>query len=633
MVSVKTVLDLLVCAISLLGVAPLYIYLDPAPKAVFPIALTAAVFMGVKRLRPLRGLLPTAVSAAFFIFYALQFSRDNLEVPAVNILAILLSIRLLSEKAPRHYLQIYALSLFSLAASSIFSLSAAFLVYLIILILCIAVSLVLLTFHSVDSRAVLTVRGLKRVTAVAAAMPAASLPLVVVFFIIIPRPQFPLWDLNPATGERVTGFSDRVEPGSTTRIREARNPVLRAEGERLPAGKLYWRGIVLSTPKGNAWVRTGAPGREQVEYGRGEQIRQTVFPEPAQNPWLMVLDPPLRVGGRRVESDPDQVFRRRRGNDVRFSYETFSSSETVLRVRGGIDREFYLRLPERLSPRIRSLGKRIAERGATDAARLSLLEDYFAGGRFRYSTRDLPHSADPMDEFLFEKKSGHCEFFASSFATLLRAAGVPSRLVAGYYGGDYNDIGGYYLVTSDMAHVWVEVYLEGTGWVRKDPSAFAVNFEGERGERQRSPADKLRMLADSMDYYWNIAVITYDLDKQVNLFIRSNSALRNLSVPFGVRGLLVLATIAGLSVAACRLLMKRRRRSREERILGRFLRKIRRKYPGESISSSTGLHELAERTGDPGVRGFVDIYCGALYRDRKLTQDETERLKAVLREL
>lgn len=632
MVSVSSVLDLLACLMALLGAAPLFMHLHRPPQFLFLLALVATFFMQRRWVRPLRGVLPTAISGVFFIFYALQFSRDNLAQPAVDILVILLAIRLVCERAPRNYLQICALSLFSLAASSLFSLSAVFLVYLVLLILCVAVSLVLVTFYTVDRGASLTIGGLKRVVIAAMAMPVASLPLILIFFVVMPRPQFPLWDLGSASADKVTGFSDRVDPGSASRVQDVRTPVLRAEGKKLPPG-LYWRGIVLNTLREHAWERAEVEERDTVGGHGGAQVTQTVFPEPGNNRYIIALDVPVRVSGLQVKQEPGLVFSCKRAGSGRIRYETVSSLNDAIHVDGGIDRDFYLRLPGDLSPRLLALGKRIAARAGSDRERLSLLEGHFASTGYRYSTQDLPHSADPLDEFLFDKKSGNCEFFASSFAVLLRVAGVPSRLVAGYYGGDYNELGGYYLVTEDMAHVWVEVYLPGSGWVRKDPSALAINFAGARAGGSMGLYHRLRMVSDSLNYYWNLAVITYDLDKQIRVFNKANTAVRNLSLPIGRKRLSVSLAAAVLGIAAWYYTRRRRRGSREERIVRRFIRRLGRRYPGEPITPSTGLHELAERFDEPVVRRFVEIYCGAVYRDRRLTDEEFILLNGLLKRI
>jgi hypothetical protein len=631
MVPVKAVLDILALLAALLGMAPLFPYLGRMPRLLFPAAVLWAVVAGWKRFPPLRGWRATVLTGIFFLYYAVQFSRDNVVEPAANLLAVLLSIRLAGEKIPRNYLQIHALSLFALAASTAFTLSGAFLVYLALLLLTIAVSLVLLTFFTVDSRQSLTRRGMRRVASVAAAMPVASVPLILLFFIILPRPQFPLWNFLSPSGDRATGLGDRVEPGSSASVAEVATPALRARSGKLSRENLYWRGIVLNVPQGNAWVRGDVAEEEPRPPANGALVRQTVFPEATASPYLVALDTPWSLNGVRLEKSFDLVFRKRGAPGGRLKYDTASSLQGAIGTKAGIDREFYLQLPERLSPRILALGKSIGQRGTSDSVRLSLLEGYFHSAGFRYAKRDLPRSADPLDEFLFAKKAGNCEFFASSFAVLLRAAGVPSRLVGGYYGGEYNELGGYYLVTESMAHAWVEVFLEGTGWVRRDPSRFAAGFDGEVEARNQGLLKKIRLMADSLSYFWNQAVITYDLDKQLRLFNATGSAIRNLSFPSGLRQLVSVLLVAVLALAGFLFRKRRRGESREERMVRNFLRLVARRHPHITVTPSTGLLELAELTGDPQVRRFADVRYGALYRDRKLTESERKLLHGIMR--
>jgi len=213
MVRISTVLNILTYCIALIGYAPLSPFLETVPRFIFPAALVAGFFADRKG-KWLAGLLPTIVSILFFAFYAAQLHRDNLVGPAVNLLTVLLSVRLVSEKKVRNYQQIFALALFSLAASSLFTLDSLFLVYLISLLFLVAVTLVILTFHGADNAMVLPAAAVKKILSAACLMPAAALPLMCVFFIILPRTQYPLWNFLNASGSRVAGFSEKVEPGS-----------------------------------------------------------------------------------------------------------------------------------------------------------------------------------------------------------------------------------------------------------------------------------------------------------------------------------------------------------------------------------------------------------------------------------
>ncbi|MRR06233.1 MAG: DUF3488 domain-containing protein [Deltaproteobacteria bacterium] len=629
MVHVSTVLNILTCLISLVGVVPLFAYLDKLPQVAFPAALLAAFFMEKKALRPLQGMIPTVLSIVLFLFYALRISRENILDPAINILVILLAVRLLSDRIPRNYLQIFALSLFALSASSLYSLSPIFLAYLLALILCIASSLVLLTFYTVDSRLALSRKAMKRLVIHAVAMPAAAMPLILMLFAIMPRPQFPLWDFLAPSAEKATGLSEQIEPGSSSGVRAVKTAVLRAQSPLLARSDLYWRGIVLNTPRNNAWVRSAITEGGYVRSDRGEQVRQTIFPEPNTSRYLITLDTPAKISGIRAEQSSDVVFTRRK-TAGRVRYDSVSVLKGTIQVQGAIDQQFYLKLPDQVSPRVKALGKKIAAQGKTDRERLAALEEYFSSARFRYTTTNLPQG-DAIANFLFAGKAGHCELFASSFMTLLRVAGIPSRLVGGYYGGDYNEMGGYYLVTEDMAHVWVEVFLGKDGWVRKDPSVFAVDFTGVRAGESDNFVARLRKISDSLSYYWNLTVISYDLEKQLQLFQSANTTMRKISFSAGNRSLY--AALLGLCflIAAGGIALRTWVKSPEERVLRRFYRRVAKHYPSVSVSPSTGLMEISQQTDDPRVREFAEIYCRSVYRDRRPSASEMIRLRLLVR--
>ena len=306
------------------------------------------------------------------------------------------------------------------------------------------------------------------------------------------------------------------------------------------------------------------------------------------------------------------------------------SSSGAIVAKSGIDRSFYLKLPDAVPQRLGEAARDIAARGKTDEEKLELLKRFFRSRNLSYATSGLPVSADPLDEFLFTKRKGNCEFFASSFALLLRLSGVPSRLVGGYYGGEYNELGGYYLVTEEMAHVWVEAYLAGKGWVMFDPSTLAAGFRHAGEEGNGGAARRLAMLLDTCSYYWNIAVIAYDLDKQLQLAGRLDFRLRHFPLPahpgetaLGTGAMLILFIVIVCTV-------RRKKTSREEKVLRMFLRTMKRRY-GLELLPSTGLHELADHCDDSRMGEFVAIYSRAVYHDRKLSDGEYRLLQELLR--
>jgi transglutaminase-like putative cysteine protease len=627
MVRIRTVLNSLAYGIALLGFVPLFPYLETVPRLVFPAALAIGVVADRKE-RTVKAWLPTVASMLFFFLYATRFSRNDLVGPAVNLLVILLGVRLFCEKSARNCLQIYALAIFSLAGSSLFSLSALFLCYFIPMVLLIAVSLVLLTFESTSASRAVSRSSLDKIVSVAMVLPVGSLPLIFLFFFILPRTQYPLWSFLNVGGAKGTGFSERVAPGSAPAVEEGRNAAFRVSCARLPQSDLYWRGIVLNSFEGNAWVRREPAGPEERVAGKGEAVRQTIFPEPGRASYLLVLNVPRTVSGIRYLSAPDRSYQRKGAPSGHEKYEAESVPGAALTVKKGGVSGLYLQLPADVPERMVTLGKTIAGRAGSDARKVALLEEYFQGARLSYGTTGLPVGKEPLAEFLFDKKRGNCEFFASSFALLLRSVGVPARLVGGYYGGNYNELGGYYLITEDMAHVWVEAFVAGKGWVTVDPSRWAVNFSGVSEKRKRE-GRTISMVLDALGYYWNQTVINYDLERQMRMISSANSGLKRLKVPARLRQVLLHAGVLVAIVAGALVFLCWKRVTPEERVLRAFLRKVKREY-GVEVSRTTGLHGLAAALGDPSAGRFVEIYAAALYSDRKLSAGELRELKVLV---
>uniref|UniRef100_C6E2N1 Transglutaminase domain protein n=1 Tax=Geobacter sp. (strain M21) TaxID=443144 RepID=C6E2N1_GEOSM len=622
---IEKLLNLLAGLIALLGYLPLQPYLDPLPRYFFPVSLLGAFYLQrTGRALPTRLLTP--LSIALFLYYAVGFSVDRLVPVTGDLLVLFLAVRLLGDRSGRHYLQAFALSLFCLAASSLYEISAVFLLYLLLLLFLMAVSLVLLTFHAHDPAIALAPDQGKKVLAVSVLIPVASLPILLVLFVLLPRTQYPLWHFLAGTAGKKTGLSDSVQPGDAASVTEVKGAVLRAITGKLPEEKLYWRGVVLNGFRGDSWVRLPVP-EELPPVQRGGAVLQEIYPERSQSSYLLALNTTRSISGLRHDEANDAVFTSRRPLDRKVKYVATSVIGTPLEVKGGVDRGFYLQLPSTLPERILAKGRDLARAGLAPPERMRLLEAFFRNQRITYANTELPVGPQPLDSFLFGKRRGNCEYFASSYATLLRLAGIPSRLVGGYRGGSYNDMGGYYLVTEDMAHVWVEAYVDGVGWQTVDPSAWAIG-----SARRAASARGISMYFDAVSFYWDKAVVSYDLDKQIALVRRAGGKARDLRLPAGfVRGSLALLLLM-LPLAALGLWLKKRPASREERVLRKMLRAARKRYPGDT-SGEEGLFELSARLDDPLIREFASIYGGAVYRDRPLRKEELARLKEIVREL
>lgn len=632
MIAIRSLATILTYLIGLCGMVPLFPWLTMFPRGVMVAGLLFGLFQDRRGSWQLKPWLQHIAIVPVFLFYALQFSRANPAQPVISVLAIMLAVRLGGEKTVRHSLQIYALSIFCLASSSLFDLSPVFLLYLGLLLFMVAIALVLLTFQSQDQAMAVSGPDLKRIFFAGLLMPVLAVPLLLLFFPMMPRTQMPLWHfLNPPP-TRTTGYADAVEPGSQSAVIASQALAFRAEMPQQAMSQLYWRGTVFNRTDGNKWTRITQVPTEQIDI-TGQPVRQVIYPEPSAVRTLIALDRPTFMTMPRVIHAPDGVYEVARVSGSRQSYSSDSISTGVAFQRNALNSRFYLQLPEHLPARVTALAATIAASSEEAHGRIEFLENYFRHGGYRYATRDLATGDLALEKFLFEKKQGHCEFFASSFAVLLRAAGVPCRLVGGYLGGDYNQFGGYYLVTDDKAHVWVEAFITGSGWVRIDPSSFAANA-ADVWTAPRSPSLKLRLslAIDSFNHSWNRSVITYDLEQQIKIAHNVGSRFQGLK-PSQILPGMVPYLAAGLLFYGAWYIWRRTLlfHSREQRILNRFLRLVEREFGIPVASGKKGLFELARAVDDDYVSEFVSLYSGSIYRDRRLTDQEYLRLRQILR--
>ncbi|WP_411876801.1 transglutaminaseTgpA domain-containing protein [Vulcanococcus limneticus] len=307
----------------------------------------------------------------------------------------------------------------------------------------------------------------------------AALPLLVLLFLLLPR-LGPLWSLPGATAGR-TGLSDQLDPGAIASLVQDPSPALRVSplsGAIPPPAQRYWRVLVLDRFDGRRWSSLAAP-----------DLRQPPPPPPAQGtPWqLWVVEPspvpqlpwsgegiPLTPGLRMAEAGeligPGPGGERRRYTLGR------PTGPSAWRTRPPLPQD--LLLPRGSNPRLEQLAEQWG-RTLPPAARVEAAARFFRSGSFRYTLQPgrLPQWA-PLDAFLFESRAGFCEHFAGSFTALMRAAGLPARVVLGYQGGEWiGDAGGtsgYLDVRQRDAHAWSEVWLEGQGWVAVDPTGWVA---------------------------------------------------------------------------------------------------------------------------------------------------------------
>lgn len=304
----------------------------------------------------------------------------------------------------------------------------------------------------------------------------AAVPLALLVFLFLPRLAAPLWATQTSPQGR-TGLSDTMSPGSALGpLLQDDSPAFRVSFDTdvpPPQAARYWRGVVLWRYNGRTWSRAGGqplmPER-QVLQPLAAEIGYEIMLEPSQQRWLFALDMPT--------TDASNYPR---DEDLTLSAARPITKLTVYRLRSaplyrldGLDprqRQRALRLPEGFNPRTVALGRQWAQQYSEPQRRIQAALDLIRQD-FSYTLSPPPLlGRHTMDDFLFETRAGFCEHFASAFATLMRAADVPTRVVLGYQGGYWNDAGSYMVVRQSDAHAWNEVWLEGHGWARIDPTA------------------------------------------------------------------------------------------------------------------------------------------------------------------
>ncbi len=633
LIRIEDAVKVLSCAIAFLGFLSVVRYVELSYSSAFASLFIISLYCEYRK----RYLLPrwalTSMAFGVLCLTALRMNADDFISLTVEALLMLLAIKLLGAKRFRDYMQIYLISLFLLIGSALLSTDIEFSLYLVGVIFLITATVVLLTYFSEDPAMVLPASTITRILSKTSLISIVVIPVTVVMFLILPRTSYPvLYFLNK--GSAVTGFGDSVRLGKVSDIQEDPAVAFRVHMEKVGDDLLYWRGIALDYFDGASWTAVKSESRKGGEmHLPGARITQIIYLEPGGHNHLFALDKPTAVSLRYAKKTaaltytlPQNIFRRIR-------YDAVSSLSDILPEQK-IERDVYLQMPEMDLARTRAVVKTLSS-GRNGEETADAILHFLGNGEYRYSLTNLPFSDNPIEDFLFVHKYGDCEYFASAMAVMLRIAGVPSRIVGGYRGGYYNEAGGYYLVPQKNAHVWVEAYIENKGWLRMDPTPAGIeNFvSGPPGDL----LFRIRLLMDSMNYYWDAMVINYDFTKQLSLFLKMKSLMKRprfRPFPDGKKALWYVSSF--LAVVFFVLTMRRlslRKRSPTERLLNAFFKTIGKH--GYQKGRSEGLEEFVSRIRDNEIRekayAFVIRFESFFYKDRKLGGAELRRLRDLLK--
>lgn len=499
-----------------------------------------------------------------------------------------------------------------------------------------------------------------------------SIPIMVVLFLFFPRLP-PLWSINVGAGQGRSGLSNEVSPGDVAKLSQSTELAFRVEfeGQAPASAGLYWRALTLGDYDGyrwrqddlsrRVWPNTLAPERigelPDVQLPDEKRaVRYRITMEPTDQPWLFALTLPASADeGIRLASD----FRLVRDKPVyqRFRYSVTSWPQARLQPEGLSWQEQgqYLQVPAG-NPRARALAQRWQQAATSDADRVRRGMAWLQGQPFRYTLEPPLLGEQRVDDFLFNTRAGFCEHYASSFAFLMRSAGVPARLVVGYQGGEPSTYGAFLTVRQLDAHAWVEVWLRGRGWVQVDPTTAVAPERVEQGvaslaERpdywgesslarwrygQYRWLRQVRQWVDYANYAWSRHVVAFDDQAQqgtLQRWLGASGYERRIWWLAGgmITAMLLLAwwLMRGRSAPlhpADRLLRRLERRLQPEELA---------RQPGEGVRAWLQRLALARPERAAAFREFAAIYSAWRYRpegDRRAIEWQ-RRLQRTLRRI
>jgi transglutaminase-like putative cysteine protease len=575
--------------------------------------------------------LACAAMAGVFNHYHSLLGRE----PGVAMLVLLVTFKMLEMHAKRDLFVVIYLCFFLTLTSYFYSQSIA-------TGLLTALSVVALLAAQMSFQYTGSVPPLMQRLRKAGLIVVTAAPLALALFVAFPRIQGPLWGM-PGDASARSGLSDHMAPGSVSSLAMSDEPAFRVKFDGpVPAqGALYWRGIVLSDFDGRTWTRLyrgddRANNRAPGITLRGKPLHYQVTIEPSNSRWLFALELP-------------QALPALERNAVFASYELELATYNPIDHRARYDVTSYLNfsmgaalppsamlrwqhLPAGFNPRTLSYGAALT---GTPEQRIASVLSLFNKGGFNYTLQPPLLGQDSIDEFLFTTRTGFCEHYAGAFVALMRATGIPARVVTGYQGGDFNPVDGYLLVRQSDAHAWAEVWLEGRGWLRVDPTAAVAPDRVTRNLSSALPTRppfgiaglaplsglnlanikwlaQLRYQMAALNNGWNQWVLNYTPERQRSTMAIITSSLADRRMQAAIAGVLLLAVLA-------RFARRRRQIDRIDALYFALCRQLARRglarEPSEGPSAySARLHTQAiDAAKLAAIRRFLHLYSAHKY--------------------
>ncbi len=575
---------LFLLGVSLLLMLPLFVHL-PWWTSALVLGLLAWRASLAWRSAPLPGRGVLALILMFSVVITLWDFHTLLGRDAgVALLCVLLGLKTLEMRSRRDAHVLFFLGFFTIAANFLFSQSLGT-----------ALVMVLATWGMLAALVNANLPAgrppLRQSLLTALKMMALGAPAMVVLFMVFPRLSAPLWALPQSGAQAITGLSASMSPGQIAELARDDSVAFRVvfHGPRPPDRELYWRGPVLSLFDNGVWL----PDPRQRDRATltppadlhlsGPPVRYTVTLQPTQQTFVFALDAPVaapKIEGYMVQWLPDLQLVTGRPLDhlSRYSVESspqFRYGPTQFTPALRADEA----LPAGFDPRSVALGRQLAAQakaaGQGGAFVAQALLQMFRNQPFRYTLNPGVYSKrDGVDQFLFDRRAGFCEHYAQAFVVVMRAAGIPARIVTGYQGGRFNPVDGTWVVRQSDAHAWAEYWLPERGWVRADPTAAVDPARIDRsgatlasrepllgvaalGPRDAALLLQLRNQWDALNNMWNQWVLHYGSQRQLDLLNKLGLHQPDMAT---LAALAIATLLAATAIGGAFLALERRRR-------------------------------------------------------------------------
>lgn len=588
--------------------------------------------------------------------YGMTIGRDA----GVALLTIMLAFKVVEIKTPRDFYLSSFLGFFLVITNFFYTQSIA-----VVLLMFLAVILITGSLISINQ----TTLSTKKKLTLSSTMLVQALPMMVILFVLFPRIPGPIWGLpNDAItvidtmpdgmtlgdGTASTGISGEMNVGRISQLIQSDAIAFRVafEGNRYPAQRdLYWRGPVLWQTDGTQWQALPETAFTETALQltfQGAPYQYTTTLEPHRRQWLFALDFPMpndTVNTIQLQADgvlthQDKLTSRTQVNLTSYSRYQLNPQHDALLESG-------LQLPADKHPRARQLALQLRQQATDEQDYVDKVLQHFNQDPFRYTLMPQALYGDTVDQFLFESQSGFCEHYAASFTVLMRAAGIPARVVTGYLGGEVNPVSNLMVVRQRDAHAWAEVWLANQGWVRVDPTAAVASERVEQGIGQLLPANRrgpamlsgnqqlletwqaLKNNWEAINSTWDLWVVAYGPEKQTELL-----TLLGMKDPNWQKMIvwLSLAITAVFLAIALLMLWQRPLLDKQQRYYALFCRRLARL--GVDRKSSEGPQDFAQRAAaqcpqyQQAIFTITDAYLRLRYRsDLGLEQDFIQQVK------